>query len=249
MTHLRPDERYSDKKWAPPWVKRQHLARYTWIKSLVKDRVVADAACGTGYGSQMIASSGAKHVWAFDTNEDALSEARAFHSHPLINHVNANICDLPIPNQSIDLFICFETIEHVGDDHGVLREVCRTLRTGGYFVCSTPNRDLFNPGKKIQDRPFNRFHVREYSHAEFYSLLYGYFGHVQMIGQSQYSERYQVILARIGEFFPALATRIHQARKLLGNFLGICPSEEPGLTKQNQTPEILLAICHQPRNL
>jgi ubiquinone/menaquinone biosynthesis C-methylase UbiE len=39
---------------------KDHLARYGFIKEMVKDKVILDVACGTGYGNSMMKGAGAK---------------------------------------------------------------------------------------------------------------------------------------------------------------------------------------------
>jgi len=60
----------------------------------------------------------------------------------------------------------------------VLAEVARVLKPGGRFVCSTPNRRLLDPGTRITDRPFNPFHMREYTHADLDALLREFFASI-----------------------------------------------------------------------
>src|SRR4051794_25457248 len=47
----------------------EHLSRYEWAASLITGGVVLDAACGTGYGSAMLATRG--DVKALDKDEEA----------------------------------------------------------------------------------------------------------------------------------------------------------------------------------
>ncbi len=69
------------------------------------------------------------------------------------------------------LVVSFETIEHLRDDRSFLEEMSRILAVDGTFICSTPNRRLFNPGGSLADPPYNPHHVREYDHEEFKELL------------------------------------------------------------------------------
>ena len=48
--------------------------------------------------------------------------------------------DLPFPSDSFDLVLSHEVIEHVQDDHKVVREIIRTLKPGGRLVLFCPNR-------------------------------------------------------------------------------------------------------------
>jgi SAM-dependent methyltransferase len=47
--------------------------------------------------------------------------------------------DLPFPDESFDLAICIEVLEHLFSPDGTVREVRRVLRPGGKLIASTPN--------------------------------------------------------------------------------------------------------------
>ncbi|MGB4960580.1 MAG: class I SAM-dependent methyltransferase, partial [Saprospiraceae bacterium] len=47
--------------------------------------------------------------------------------------------NLPLENQSADLIICSETIEHIPNQYHFFGEVSRVLKTGGTLILTTPN--------------------------------------------------------------------------------------------------------------
>lgn len=53
--------------------------------------------------------------------------------------VDLNQQPLPYPDQEFDIVTCSETLEHLENYWGVLREIFRVLRPGGIAVLSTPN--------------------------------------------------------------------------------------------------------------
>jgi 2-polyprenyl-3-methyl-5-hydroxy-6-metoxy-1,4-benzoquinol methylase len=46
---------------------------------------------------------------------------------------------LPYHDAEFDLVTCVETIEHVENFRGVMREIYRVLKPGGFLIISTPN--------------------------------------------------------------------------------------------------------------
>src|SRR6185436_8734710 len=128
-------------------------------------------ASGDGYGARMLLGAGAARVCAFDLSIDPLHEGRTLHSAPKLAMAVADAARIPAADGAFDLYVSFETVEHVADDAGYVAEARRVVRSGGTFVCSTPNRRLTNPGTAIGDKPFNPFHRREYTLPELRPLL------------------------------------------------------------------------------
>jgi SAM-dependent methyltransferase len=133
-----------------------------------------------------------------------------------VRFATADVTRLPVPDGHADLYVSFETIEHVADDRGVVAEAARVLKPSGTFLCSTPNREVVNPGNSIEDAPGNPYHVREYAQHELESLLRARFGQVAWYGQTFLPGGYFRLLIRLGRFHRKLARRFHQAQKVCG---------------------------------
>lgn len=161
----------------------EHLHRYNAVSALVKDKVILDAACGTGYGSHLL-SKYAKKVTGIDLSEDAIEYAKERYSNPNLEYKNMSITDIELPDNSLDAIVSFETIEHVTAECqvGFLEEVSRTLKKDGMFIVSTPNDQL------LRDISFgsyeNEFHLCELSESEFVELLKKYFPCVEIYYQT-----------------------------------------------------------------
>lgn len=232
-------ERIEPEAWVPPWLRHQHVARYEWARQFCRGDVVLDAACGSGYGSRILSAGG--KVLSLDISETAISGARR--SGPDLCLLLGDTTMLPIRTATVGVFASFETIEHVNDDASYVREARRVLRPGGVFICSTPNRILVNPGNSISDKPFNPFHIREYSASELRLLLARFFDDVTMMGQSPFSRRYSGMLRAVGRRWRNGAVRLHQMRKLALSPLETRGRHEPRLFAEHEEPEVLMAIC------
>ncbi len=81
---------------------------------------------------------------------------------PGIN-LTCDACDLPFEDESFDAVMCREVIEHVKDDCALVFEARRVLKTGGWFLITTPNG--FNC------LPDGTNHVRAYSPQNFIDLM------------------------------------------------------------------------------
>jgi hypothetical protein len=105
-----------------------------------------------------------------------------------------------------------------------------------------------NPGTTISQHPFNPYHLREYTQAELNGLLRPFFGQIEFFGQSAFGVQYQQALSTIGKCAPAFAVKLHQLRKLLGLPWENFQRHWPRPLTSTWEPEILLALCSQPRS-
>lgn len=162
----------------------EHFARYKFACGFVRDKVVLDAACGSGYGSLLLAQEGkAEKVIGVDINHEAIREARKKCS---LNNVFYKIADVTRLNAFAEIFdvvVSFETIEHLTDGKKLINEAYRVLKKGGIFIVSTPNRLVSSP-KRPMDRPIHPHHHFEYTREEFINDLKTCFKIQNMYGQS-----------------------------------------------------------------
>ena len=133
-------------------IEAEHFARYAWAAQFARGRHVLDAACGTAYGTAMLATAGASSVVGVDLDESVIAEVRESAS-PGVSFEVADLRKLSFGDDEFDLITCFEAIEHVTEPELVLNELARILRPDGLLLVSTPNRDVYTPG--------NPFHLRE----------------------------------------------------------------------------------------
>ena len=122
-----------------------HMIRYQWAgQYIVPNSRVLDAACGLGYGSNMLASLGyIDSVVAIDGSDYAIDYADKNFG-VLNNKIHYSVGFLPdalaqYPDSSFDTIVSFETLEHVEHPQKLLKEFCRVLTPGGRIVVSVPN--------------------------------------------------------------------------------------------------------------
>lgn len=53
----------------------------------------------------------------------------------------ASACTLPVQDNSIDIVLCLDLIEHVKEDYKLIEEISRVLKTDGKVILITPMRD------------------------------------------------------------------------------------------------------------
>jgi GT2 family glycosyltransferase/glycosyltransferase involved in cell wall biosynthesis len=77
--------------------------------------------------------------------------------------------------------VSFETIEHLEDHDGFMKEIKRLLRPGGLLIISSPNRPIYSEKPNHE----NPFHVREMDLREFRELVGRNFANVKLYAQRQ----------------------------------------------------------------
>ncbi|MGD0711217.1 MAG: methyltransferase domain-containing protein [Bacteroidales bacterium] len=174
-----------------------HIATYRFAQRYVKDKHVLDYGCGTGYGSLML-SDIAANVTAVDLSKDAIGFAKQNYIADNLNF--KTIPELTDPHSSeasekFDIVTSFQVIEHVPDDKEFVEKLKNLLNPGGYLLLSTPNKSirLFN---YIQ-RPWNAFHLKEYSYDNINNLLHKYFTKVEVLKIGSKSEFVKHEISRI----------------------------------------------------
>jgi len=95
--------------------------------------VALDVACGTGRHTAYLASLGHK-VIGVDTSPEMLALARD--KVPEGEFYEADLHDVPLPDDSVDLVVCAIALSHVADLAPALVELVRVLRPNGHLVIS-----------------------------------------------------------------------------------------------------------------
>lgn len=119
---------------------QDHLGRYAFAAEFVKEKVVLDVACGSGYGSAYLFDKGAKMVVGGDISSEAMEDARVSYVRPGVEFLLLDATKLPFADNSFEAIVSMETIEHLGQYQDYLSECKRVLKGGGVFICSTPNK-------------------------------------------------------------------------------------------------------------
>ena len=167
-----------------PWIRQstiayEHLHRYMYAATLVRDKYVLDLACGEGYGSKIL-SAAAASVLGIDIDEKVIRHASEKYGCDHLRFISGSIAAVPIhDDHSFDVITCFEAIEHVEDQEALLREAKRLLKPDGLFIASTPNKAIYHDESSEQ----NPFHVKELYFEEFQELLIRHFHSIRFLGQ------------------------------------------------------------------
>lgn len=156
----------------------EHVHRYVMAKDLAVGKVVLDIACGEGYGSAILAEA-AIHVYGVDIAPDAIAHAQKRYQRSNLTFLTGACARIPVADQSVDLVVSFETIEHHFDHEAMLAEIKRVLRPGGVLVMSSPDKREYS--ERVNHA--NAYHVKELYAEEFQRLVESYFAHAALLGQ------------------------------------------------------------------
>lgn len=164
---------------------KEHMERYEFAKKYIAPgATVVDAACGTGYGSNVLADV-AEKVIGLEISDHALSWANKNYA---ANKTNLEFrkTDLnngiDLPSSFCDVVISFETLEHITNQQKALSEFRRILKPGGTLIISSPDREVITDKAHTE----NKFHIHELNKKEFADCVQKYFVLEELYGQMKF---------------------------------------------------------------
>lgn len=101
----------------------------------LEDRRILDVGCGLGMYVEKLRQF-SPHVYGVDVDAEKVVQA----SQQLPNIHLSPAEALPFPDESFDVILLNEVLEHVDDDRATVREAYRCLAPGGQIVIYAPNR-------------------------------------------------------------------------------------------------------------
>lgn len=114
-----------------------------------------EVGCGLGYFSEKATSLGAI-VTGIDIGGKLVEKSKQ--RIPGGKFLVASASKLPFKDESFDIVLCTEVIEHVDNQSQAIEEMFRVIKKGGILVITSPNRffkPLFDLLSKIGVRPYH----------------------------------------------------------------------------------------------
>lgn len=165
-----------------------HEKAYAHARRLARGAKVLDLGCNDGYGTFGLAAVAAE-VIGLDVSRRAIMAARNLRKR---DNLEFQLCDgnvLPFREHSFDLITSFQVIEHLHEVRRYLDEIKRVLKPTGKALFTTPNRLIrLDPGMK----PWNPFHVREYTAEDLQNTLLEVFPRTTVSGLLAQRDIYQI---------------------------------------------------------
>lgn len=157
----------------------EHWHRYAFALSLARGKRVLDAACGEGYGSNLLASV-AEEVVGVDISAKAIEHARsAYGAEANLRFERSDAANLNFPDGHFDVVVSFETLEHLQAQAELVAGFARVLAADGVLLISSPDKHTYSDVSGFR----NEFHVRELYREELLGLLSPHFRQIRLYGQ------------------------------------------------------------------
>jgi len=136
------------------------FGRICWAVAHLNE--VLELGCGAGILARQLLEFG-NTVTALDISEVAIAQLPKE-----IKGVVSTLPDIPFSDDSFDVVVATEILEHINDDQACVMEAVRVLRPGGRAYFAVPN-DCLGPEEEPE-------HVRKYTQETLEALLspYGY---------------------------------------------------------------------------
>jgi len=119
---------------------KNHFRRYEFAENIISsDDIVGDFACGTGYGTILLANK-AKKVIGIDINAKIVREIKKkYNTTKNAEFLQSNLLDIKYSN-IFDKIISFETVEHLDPENipALFKSFSSALKPKGMLIFSVP---------------------------------------------------------------------------------------------------------------
>lgn len=154
------------------WMKIEHLARYLYAAWLFERRGVSglhvDIGCGNGYGIEALAKrQPARRYIGIDYDAGLLAQAPQ--NLAQWQHLDLDGAPLELGEKAASVTV-FETLEHLNNPAGFLKNMHGQIKPNGWLLLSLPNPKFEK--MDAQGVPTSRHHHHAFSREEAEALLH-----------------------------------------------------------------------------
>lgn len=133
---------------------RRCLLRGLLERLSLSNAIILDAGCGTGFAANTLKSAGT--IIGLDVSREALIPGNK-NEIPCVGSISA----IPFEDNTFDLAVALDVLEHLEHESKALLEVYRVIRPGGYLFVTVPACRRLWSGHDIALGHFRRYSVRE----------------------------------------------------------------------------------------
>lgn len=148
------------------------------IEDLSLERIkILDAGCGEGFISNLIYSCIPNvEIVGLEYTREALEIARKNNKN--ITYMQGDIYEMPFAENSFDIVICTEVLEHLDKPESALKELKRTAKSR--LILTVPNEPWFCMGNLLVLKNVSHLgnpadHINHWTYTEFKEFVHTYF--------------------------------------------------------------------------
>jgi len=143
-------------------VKADTFCRYLFASDFVADKIVLDAACGSGFGTFFLAQE-AKEVTGIDVFGEAVSYAEKNYHRDNVKFIENDLVKIDLKEKYYDVIVSFHTLEQLNKPNLLVEKFYRALKNDGIIIISTPNKKIVAP---FGIKTAGKFHQHEFYKRE-----------------------------------------------------------------------------------
>lgn len=149
---------------------------YSSLTSLAKPllpQTILDAGCGEGFTMDKLDKNGiGKKIEGIEYSKNAILLGKKLFPNLIFKEGNAY--NLPYKDNSFDLVVCTEVLEHLAEPSKVMKELLRTSKK--YVLISVPNEPFFMLGNLLRGKNLLRLgsdpdHINHWTIRSFQNFL------------------------------------------------------------------------------
>lgn len=225
--------------YAPPEAAYDLLTGYAFARRYVTGKTVADVRLEADDPGTQVLASVARHVKVLTGSEEAAGRGRELYREPNTSYKSVQLPALQQEENSFDVVVALQVIEHLESPVELLQEVRRILKPDGVLVLSTPDKQARS---NERNRPT---YVSEMYVEELHESLQRHFTNVSLRRQGAVAggfvsgsskDRSQALTesAQLSSFSPYPGTALPPTELIVA----VCSDAEP--PEEDESPYLLL---------
>ena len=136
-------------------------------------KTILDAGCGEGFSMNKLSLNGiGEKIEGVEYSKEAISFGKKLF--PDLTFSQGSIYELPYKDNSFDLVICTEVLEHLEEPEKALKEILQVSKK--YLIISVPNEPLFTMSNFLRGKNLSRLgndegHINHWNPLSFTKYL------------------------------------------------------------------------------